>query len=223
MGKLSVVATPIGNIEDMSFRGVRVLSEADVIYCEDSRVTRKLLDKYEIKTPQKVYHAHSQDKVIRDVIEQLGGGASIALVTDAGTPGISDPGSYLVANVRAELPEVKIEAIPGPSSVTAALSISGLPTDQFTFLGFVPHKKGRKTFFESLTDIKVRPIVFFESTHRIGKALESLRDQFGPEARILVASELTKSHEEMFDGTTAEAVEAFVDKRARGEFVIVVP
>ncbi|KKQ58884.1 MAG: Ribosomal RNA small subunit methyltransferase I [Parcubacteria group bacterium GW2011_GWC1_38_17] len=172
--KLYIVATPIGNLEDISFRAIRILNEVDLVLCEDTRVTKILLERYEIKKPILSYHQHSKLQKIDYIINLLKEGKNLALVSDAGTPGISDPGQRLIGKVLEELGgEIKIEPIPGPNAAIAALSISGFDTDEFLFLGFPPHKKGRQTFFVNiLEESQKRTVVFYESTHRIIKALE---------------------------------------------------
>lgn len=219
-GTLSVVATPIGNMEDITLRALRVLGEADMILCEDTRVTGKLLARHEIKTRMKRYDAHTSDKVHEEILADLAEGKHLALVSDAGTPGVSDPGVLLVSAARAI--GARVDAIPGASAVTAAFSIAGIPGNQFSFLGFIPQKKGRKTFFESLPSFD-RPVIFFESTHRILKALESLTAVL-PESTIYVGRELTKMHEEMIVGKPEEILQQLTDEpvRQKGEFVIIV-
>ncbi len=219
-GKLSVVATPIGNLEDITLRALRILKEADYILCEDTRITGKLLKHYEIDTKMKRYDAHASDKVHDDVLSDLAEGRQIALVSDAGTPGVSDPGVLLIG--RAREVGVVVEVIPGASAVTAAFSIAGITGNQFAFLGFVPQKKGRQTFFNSLGNYKL-PVVFFESTHRIMKTLESLSEL--PESlRVTVARELTKMHEELVQGNVEEIMTYFTDNpvHQKGEFVLIV-
>ena len=176
MSTLYIVATPIGNLEDISMRALRILSEVDFVLCEDTRVTAKLLTHYRIKTRTISYHEHSDDKKQDYILGLLKEGKDLALVSDAGTPGISDPGGKLIEAAIAELGErIKIESIPGPSAVTAALSISGIPTDKFVFLGFPPHKKGRQTFIERIAD-SIYPVVVYESKHRILKFLTELHE-----------------------------------------------
>ena len=155
-----VVSTPIGNLEDVTLRALRILKEVDVIFCEDTRVTRRLLDKYEIRTRMESLNAQTERGKVYKVITFLQEGKNVALVTDAGTPGISDPGSFVVSKVRETVPEVRIETIPGPSALTAALSIAGVPTNEFTFLGFLPHKKGRQTLFKEIAGSE-RTMVFY--------------------------------------------------------------
>lgn len=223
-GTLSVVATPIGNLGDITLRALQTLKEADAIACEDTRVTAKLLARYDIQKPLLVYHAQSGRLSAARILSQLGEGKRIALVTDAGTPGISDPGSELVRMVRDTLgEEVRIEAIPGASALTAALSIAGVPTNEFVFLGFLPHKKGRQTLFADIAGMK-RTAVFYESPHRIEKALASLAETLPPERRVSVLRELTKLHEQVVEGTAEEVRAHFEEKQGevRGEFVVIV-
>jgi 16S rRNA (cytidine1402-2'-O)-methyltransferase len=219
-GKLSIVATPIGNLEDMTYRAVRTLSEADYILCEDTRVTGILKQRYQIDTPLKRYDAHASEQTHQNIIADLVAGKHAALVSDAGTPGVSDPGVLLVQQARAA--NILIEGIPGPSAVTTALSIAGITGNQFTFLGFVPQKKGRETFFKEI-DQCVQPAVCFESTHRIIKALVQLVAQ-QPEAKVYLGRELTKMHEEMLTGTAAELLTILTDTpvKQKGEFVMIV-
>lgn len=224
MGTLSVVATPIGNLGDITLRALDTLRTADAIACEDTRVTSKLLARYDIKKPLLVYHAQSGKLATTRVLSMLGEGKHVALVTDAGTPGISDPGTALMAEVRERLnDDVRIEAIPGPSAVTAALSIAGVPTNEFTFLGFLPHKKGRQTLMKEIAEMR-RTAVFYESPHRLEKALAELAAAL-PEARkVTVMRELTKMFESVVSGTAPELVEYFTEhqKEVRGEFVLIV-
>jgi len=222
IGTLSVVATPIGNMEDITLRALRVLAEADYVLCEDTRVTGKLLARHEIKAQMKRYDAHASEKVHAEIMANLEEGKHIALVSDAGTPGVSDPGVFLIAKLRAALPEVRIDAIPGASAVTAAFSIAGISGNQFAFLGFIPQKKGRKTFFESLPSYEL-PVIFFESTHRIMKTLESLMES-SPEATVHIGRELTKMHEEMLVGNAKEIIDILEAEpvRQKGEFVVIV-
>jgi 16S rRNA (cytidine1402-2'-O)-methyltransferase len=231
MSKLSIVATPIGNLEDITLRALRTLKEADTVLCEDTRVTKKLLSHFDIKTTVKRCDAEKEMECARFVETLLESGKHVAYVSDAGTPGVSDPGARLVAYTREHVPEATIEAVPGASSLTAALSISGVQADAFTYLGFVPHKKGRQTFFEGLASYE-HPVVFFESPHRILKTLASLAEQLGEAQHhnsainrtIVVLRELTKMHEEVVSGTPREVLEYFEahSERVRGEFVVVV-
>lgn len=220
-GTLSVVATPIGNLGDMTYRAVAVLGACDYILCEDTRVTGKLLAHYDIKTPLKRYDAHATDRVHEQVLADLAAGQHVALVSDAGTPGVSDPGVLLVARARGA--GARVDAIPGPSAVTAAISLAGLAGNHFTFLGFAPQKKGRQTFFTTLAAAE-HPVVFFESTHRILKTLESLGELLPADWRVLVCRELTKLYEEVLIGTPSEVLATLHESpvKQKGEFVIIV-
>lgn len=219
IGKLSVVATPIGNLEDMTHRAVRVLGAAEYVLCEDTRVTGRLLKHYQIDTQLKRYDAHASERMHEMVLADLAAGKQIALVSDAGTPGVSDPGVMLISRARAA--GATVEAIPGASSVTAAVSIAGLIGNQFTFLGFVPQKKGRQTFFASLTEYE-HPVIFFESTHRIMKTLQSLTEL--TDIEVTIARELTKLHEEVVQGTPEVILSYFTEHtdHQKGEFVVIV-
>lgn len=225
-GTLSIVATPIGNLADITLRALDTLKSADVIACEDTRVTAKLLARYEIEKPLVIFHAQSGRSATTRILQLLGEGNHVALVTDAGTPGISDPGSALVREVRDRLQgEVRIVPIPGPAALTAALSIAGVPTDTFTFLGFLPHKKGRQTLFEEIAESD-RTMVFYESPHRIEKTLTSLAEHLDGDRRVIILRELTKIYESFVEGSASEVQQYFLDHpdEVRGEFVgIVVP
>ena len=222
---LYIVATPIGNLEDMTYRAVRVLGEVNTILCEDTRVTKRLLEKYDITTPTLSYHAQSGVAKAEKILALLREGKDLALVSDAGTPTISDPGVLLIDQVRREFKDnVKIVPIPGPSALTAALSASGIPSPQFVFLGFLPHKKGRETLFSEIAALE-RTCVFYESPHRFMKTLDSLAAVLGESGRtVVVARELTKIHEELISGPIETVKEHFEEKpeTVRGEFVIVI-
>lgn len=218
-GTLFIVATPIGNLEDMTQRSIAILQAAACVYAEDTRVTGKLFQAFDIKTPRKTYHHHSAESVIVQIEERLQAGDDIALVSDAGTPGISDPGNKVVAAVSAHLPAVNIIAVPGASAMTAALSVSGFPTDTFQFLGFAPQKKRRQQFFDRINDSDMTS-VFFESSHRIEKAMINMQETFEPNRYVCVCREITKVYESRYRGTIAQV--AAMDMPAKGEFVIVV-
>ena len=222
-GKLSVVGTPIGNLEDITLRALRTLKEADVIYCEDTRVTAKLLAHYEIETPLKRLDANVEAEKAGEVIERLEVGEHVVYVSDAGTPGISDPGVRLVHFVREYLPAAIIEAIPGPSALATALSIAGTKTDDgFVFWGFPPHKKGRKTLMEKVA-AEPRTQVLYESSHRIVKLCSELAEVLG-EREVLFARELTKHFEEVRAGSASELA-VFLEENAehqKGEFVVII-
>lgn len=223
-GTLSVVATPIGNLADITLRALDTLKTADVIACEDTRVTAKLLARYAIEKPLLIFHAHSGRSATTRILALLAEGKHVALVTDAGTPGISDPGTALVRAVRDRLrDDARIVAIPGPAAVTAALSIAGIPTDEFTFLGFLPHKKGRQTLFREIAE-STRTMVFYESPHRIQKALDALAEVLPEARRVIVARELTKLYESVTEGPASEVAAHFRERpdQVRGEFVVIV-
>ena len=223
-GILSIVATPIGNMEDITLRAIRILREADYVLCEDTRVTGNLLKHHGIEAKLRRYDAHASENTHDNIIADLEAGKHIALVSDAGTPGVSDPGVLLVQGARTA--GARIEAIPGPSAVTTAISIAGIAGNQFSFLGFVPSKKGRETFFKTLMTFS-HPVVFFESTHRIMKTLASLEKICAEDSTvnwtIHVGRELTKMHEEMLVGTPAEVLVILEQTpvKQKGEFVII--
>jgi len=218
--KLYIVATPIGNLEDITLRALRILKEVDFVLCEDTRTTKVLLDKYEIKTPTISYFQHSGLAKVNQIIDLLKHDKNLALVSDAGTPGISDPGNKLIEMVLKELPEVKIEPIPGASAVISALSISGLPTDKFVFYGFLPHKKGKETILKEIINNKFTS-VFYESTHRIIKTLSKLKD-LGLNKHVVVCRELTKKFETVYRGRISEVLAELEKGVSKGEFVVVI-
>lgn len=222
--RLSVVATPIGNLKDITLRALDALKAADAIACEDTRVTAKLLAAYGIEKPLVIYHAQNVRAGGAKVLALLEEGKYVALVTDAGTPGVSDPGGELVALARKKLGDaVRIDAIPGASALTALLSIAGVPAASFVFLGFLPHKKGRQTLFKEIAE-EERAVIFYESPHRIEKALASLAEVLPEGRRITIGRELTKLHEEVVSGTPREVIAHFTKHpdRIRGEFVVIV-
>lgn len=217
-GQLHIVATPIGNLGDITARALETLRTVDLVLCEDTRVTKNLLNHYEITTPAMSYHQHSGADKIKKIKELLDEGKNLALVTDAGTPGISDPGNYLIKELT-DNEEIVIVPIPGASAVIAALSISGFPTDKFLFLGFPPHKKGRQTFFKDLVKTEV-VVVFFESSHRIQKCLGELAQVLNPDKQICVCRELTKKFETVYRGTIAQIIAMNIPQK--GEFVVLI-
>jgi len=222
MAKFYVVATPIGNMGDITLRALETLKGVDMVLCEDTRQTKKLLDKYEISTLTMSYHAHSNFTKENLILDMLAEGKNLALVTDAGTPGISDPGAILVTHIREKLPDVEIIPIPGPTALIAALSVCSLPIHEFTFLGFLPHKKGRETLFKEIANAK-RTYVFYESPHRIMKTLESL-NEFCPDKKVCLARELTKIYEEI-KIDTAKNLLAYLTQnpeKQKGEFTMIV-
>ena len=218
-GKLYIVATPIGNLGDMTIRALETLKSVDFILCEDTRVTSKLLSHFEIKTSTISYHQHSEDQKVREIIDLLKQGKNLALVTDAGTPGISDPGNKLIEFVVHSSEFIEIIPIPGVSAVITALSISGFPTDKFLFLGFPPNKKGRKTYFENLAKMEYT-MVFYESSHRIKKCLGKLVEVLDKNKKICVCRELTKKFETIYRGTIEEILQMNISEK--GEFVVII-
>jgi 16S rRNA (cytidine1402-2'-O)-methyltransferase len=218
MAALYVVATPIGNLEDLTARALRVLSEVSVIYAEDTRVTGKLLRHFEIETPLFSLHQHSSARAFDAVRTNLADGKDVAYVTDAGTPGISDPGGALVAFVAKGLPQTQIIPVPGPSSLAAALSVAGIPLDEFWFVGFLPHKKGRQTQLRKISESRM-PVILFESVHRIRKLLTELAP-LG--VRVIVCRELTKKFETVYRGTPDEVLNRLSTQETKGEFVVIV-
>jgi 16S rRNA (cytidine1402-2'-O)-methyltransferase len=215
MAKLYIVATPIGNLKDITLRALEVLKEVDLILCEDTRVTRKLLEHYDIKTGIESYHQHSKISKINHIIDLLKQGKNLALVSDSGTPGISDPGNKLISTlVNEQVSNLEIVPISGSSAITALASISGFPMDKFLFMGFPPHKKGRQTMFKEIAESKY-PVIIYESVHRITKTLRELKefDDFD----IVIGRELTKKFETIYRGKISEIINKI---EPRGEFVI---
>lgn len=217
---LYLVPTPIGNLEDVTLRAIRVLKEVDLIACEDTRTSGVFLSHYEIATPRTSYHEHNETRKAAQLVERMRAGQRVALITDAGSPGISDPGFYLVREcMRHDLP---VEALPGPTALIPALTVSALPTDRFAFEGFLPPKKGRRTRLEELS-VEPRTMVFYESPYRVVKTLSHLSDAFGPDRPAAAIREITKKFEEIRRGTLAEVHSYFAGQETvRGEFVLVV-
>ncbi len=220
-GTLFIVPTPIGNLEDITVRAIRVLREAPVIACEDTRVTGRLLTHLEIEKPRLIsLFARNESGRIGEVLAILRGGADVALASDAGTPGISDPGTRLISAAIGE--GIRVEPLPGPTAFVTAIVGSGFPTDAFVFEGFLPHKKGRQTMLRRLAE-EPRTVVLYESPHRIVKLLGEIVEHFGAERRVVVARELTKLHEEFIRDTAARAAHELESRAAvRGEFVVVI-
>ena len=219
---LSIIATPIGNLGDITLRAIETLKECSAIVCEDTRVTGQLLKHLEIPKKELIsMHSYSNPKKVESIIERLHAGEHIVLVSDAGTPGISDPGYAMVSAARSA--EITMEVLPGPSALLAALSISGLPINQFVYLGFPPLKKGRQTLWKTLPD-EDRTIVLYESVHRIEKTLNEIADalETQPDRVIVIARELTKLHEEVTHTTVANAKEVAASLTKKGEFVVVI-
>jgi 16S rRNA (cytidine1402-2'-O)-methyltransferase len=219
MSKLFLVPTPIGNLGDITFRAVEILKNADIILAEDTRTSRVLLNHLGIDKRMLAHHQHNEHNSVPEIIRMLKGGQSVALISDAGTPGISDPGFLLVREAIKE--GVTVECLPGPTAFVPALVNSGLPCDRFIFEGFLPVKKGRQTRLKELALLEIT-IIFYESPHRILKTLEQLSEYFGPDRKASVSRELTKMHEETLRGTVSELAEHFRLTEARGEIVVVV-
>jgi len=219
MGKLYIIPTPIGNLEDITLRAIRLLNEVDLILAEDTRVSGNLLRHYEIATPMEPHHAFNEHKTVERIAQKIEGGATVALVTDAGTPAISDPGFLLVRECIAR--NVEVECLPGATAIIPALVNSGIPSDRFYFEGFLPHKKGRLTRLKKLTEID-QTIVLYESPFRLVKTLEQVAEYLGMDRKACVCRELTKLHEENARGTLAELIAHFGTKTVKGEIVIVV-
>ncbi len=224
MSNFYIVATPIGNLEDITKRALRILSEVDLILCEDTRTTKKLLDFYQIKTPTLSYHQHSKLKKIEHIVQLLQSGKKIALVSDAGTPGISDPGNKLVEKiVDSTKDNVRIISVPGASALTAAAGISGFPTDKFLFLGFPPAKKKRKKFFEEVANSKYS-VIFYESARRIIRTLNELQltaESKNLEIEVVVCRELTKKFETTYRGGIKNVIKKIEEDKIKGEFAVV--
>lgn len=218
-GKLFIVPTPIGNLKDITYRAVEVLKQVDLILAEDTRQTKKLLDHYAIDKPMWAHHKFNEHKATESVVGKLKQGAVMALVSDGGTPAISDPGFYLVRACIQQ--DVQVETLPGATAFVPALVNSGFPSDNFTFLGFPPHKKGRKTLFENIAQEK-RTVILYESPHRIVKTLEQIVEYIGAETSLSISRELSKTYEETLRGTALELLKHFKTTQAKGEFVVVV-
>ena len=217
-GKLYLVPTPVGNLEDITLRAIRILKEVDFILVEDTRISRVLLNHYGIDKQVRAYHQHNEHKVVEDIVGRTTTGSVIALITDAGTPGISDPGFLIVREcIQAGVP---VECLPGPTAFVPALINSGLPCERFCFEGFLPQKKGRSTRLNELKE-EERTMVFYESPFRLVKTLEQFSEIFGSERKVSVSRELTKMFEETKRGTLAEVCEYFKSKTVKGEIVIV--
>ncbi len=216
---LYIIATPIGNLSDITLRALKILKSVDLIACEDTRHTKILLDHYKIEKPTISYHEHSKVQKIDYLVSELKKGKNIALVSDAGTPGISDPGNKLVEVAVKE--GIQVMPIPGPSAVISALSISGFPSDSFIFYGFMPHKKGKQTLIQKIAESDITS-VFYESTHRIIKTLEMMKEIIGDEREIVVAREMTKKFETIYRGTIPGVLEKLLQDKILGELVVII-
>lgn len=218
--KLFLVPTPIGNMEDITLRALRVLREVDFVLCEDTRTTKNLLKHYEIEQRCMAYHIHNEHQQLKQIIAHIKTSQSVALVSDAGTPGISDPGFLLLRECIAE--GIEVECLPGATALIPAVVNSGLPCDSFYFNGFLPHKKGKESTLRRLSEMK-ETVVFYESPHRLAKTLVMMQSFFEEDTPISISRELTKIHEENFRGTLADAIAHFpLDKEVKGEIVVVV-
>ncbi len=216
---LFIVATPIGNLGDITFRAVEILKNADLVAAEDTRTAKKLFMKFDIHTPLTSFHAHSNTQSAEKLIKKMQTGKSIALISEAGTPGISDPGFTLIRQAIEN--KIRVIPIPGACAAIAALSASGLRSDKFIFLGFLPRKKGRKKLLESFREEK-KTLIFYESPHRILKTISELQEILSDEREIVLAREITKLYEEFFRGNPSETVSFLESKKVRGEFTVLI-
>lgn len=219
MAKLYIVPTPIGNLKDMTFRAVEILKSVDLILAEDTRTSGILLKHFDISTPMRSHHMHNEHKTVNQVVEQIKSGETIALISDAGTPAISDPGFLLVRTCVEN--GIEVDCLPGATAFVPALVNSGFPNDRFIFEGFLPQKKGRQTKFQSLAD-ESRTMIFYESPHRLTKTLNQIIEFFGADRPVSVSREITKLHEETIRGTATEVLEYYTQHPPKGEIVIVV-
>lgn len=218
-GKLYIVPTPIGNLQDMTFRAVEVLKNVDIILAEDTRQTKKLTSHYQIDKPLWSHHKFNEHQATASIIEKLRGGTTFALVSDGGTPGISDPGFFLVRACIEN--QIEVSTLPGAVAFVPALINSGFPSDKFLFIGFLPHKKGRKTILEGIAQEK-QTVILYESPHRIVRTLEQIVQYIGPETAVAISRELTKTFEENLRGTANELLNHFKKHKPKGEFVLII-
>jgi len=219
MSKLFLIPTPIGNLEDITLRAIRILKEVDVVLAEDTRNSGKLLKHFDIQSRMMAYHMFNEHKLVKTIVQRIGGGETMALISDAGTPAISDPGFLLVRECIKN--NIEVECLPGATAFVPALVNSGLPSDKFFFEGFLPHKKGRQTRLKELSQMPYT-IVFYESPHRLLKTLSQLIEHFGADRPASVSRELSKLHEENARGTLEELLNHFQSKTVKGEIVLVV-
>jgi 16S rRNA (cytidine1402-2'-O)-methyltransferase len=219
MSKLYIVPTPIGNLKDITFRAIETLKKVDLILAEDTRTSAKLLNHYEIKTPMISYHMHNEHRVLESVIQKLNSGLKIAIISDAGTPAISDPGFLLVRECVEN--QIEVDCLPGATALIPALVNSGFPNDKFVFEGFLPVKKGRQTRFKKLAD-EQRTIIIYESPHKLLKTLKDISLHMGPETFLSVSREISKLFEETLRGTSKELEEHFIKNKPKGEIVIII-
>ena len=218
MSKLFLVPTPIGNLEDMTFRAINVLKNVDLILAEDTRTSGKLLKHYEISTPMTSHHMHNEHKTVQGLVQRIQAGEQIALISDAGTPAISDPGFLLTRACVAQ--NIEVDCLPGATAFVPALVNSGLPNDRFVFEGFLPVKKGRQTRFLQLQE-EARTMIFYESPHKLLKTLGHFVEYFGEDRQVSVSREITKLHEETVRGTVTEVLAHYTKKPPKGEIVVV--
>ena len=219
MAKLYVVPTPIGNLDDITIRAIKTLESVDIILCEDTRRSKKLLNHIGVKSNLKSHHKFNEHKELEKVVEKIILGNNVALITDAGTPGISDPGFLIIRTCIAK--QIKVECLPGPTALIPGIVLSGLPMEKFIFEGFLPLKKGRSSRLKVLSS-ENRTMIFYESPHRLIKTLNDFQSTFGSERKISVSRELTKIYEETKRGSLKEIIKIFENKKPKGEFVIVV-
>ena len=219
MAKLYIVPTPIGNLEDITFRAINILKDVNLILCEDTRRSKKLLIHYNIETPLRSHHIFNEHKEVGKIVDKILSGEKIALISDAGTPGISDPG-FLVVRTCLEN-NIEVECLPGATALIPALVNSGIPFDKFVFEGFLPVKKGRKTRLEKLTE-EERTMIFYESPHKLLKTLKDFSNNFGSQRKVSISRELTKIYEETIRLSLEDSIKVFTEKSPKGEFVIVV-
>tara|TARA_B110000003_G_scaffold7622_1_gene7879 strand:- start:322 stop:996 length:675 start_codon:yes stop_codon:yes gene_type:complete len=219
MAKLYIVPTPIGNLEDITFRAINILKDVNLILCEDTRRSKKLLIHYNIETPLRSHHKFNEHKEIGKVVEKILSGEKIALISDAGTPGISDPGFLAVRTCLEN--NIEVECLPGATALIPALVNSGIPFDKFVFEGFLPVKKGRKTRLEKLTE-EERTMIFYESPHKLLKTLKDFSNNFGSQRKVSISRELTKIYEETIRLSLEDSIKLFTEKHPKGEFVIIV-
>lgn len=219
-GKLHIVATPIGNLKDITLRALEILESADFIACEDTRVSRKLLNHYNISVKTLSCHQHSKNSKLCEIIKLLKDGKNVSYISDAGTPGVSDPGNQLVALAQKE--NIKVIPIPGPSAINTIISVAGIDLQKFTFLAYPPHKKGRQTFFEKVATSEI-PVIYYDSVHRVLKNLKLLAEK-KPNVNIIIGRELTKLHEEIQRGKIEDVIDYYTNNqnKIKGEFVIIV-
>jgi len=219
MSRLIIIPTPIGNLDDITYRSIDYLNKSDLILCEDTRRTIKLLNHLEIKKPLRSYHKFNEHNLVENIVERILSGDKVALVSDAGTPGISDPG-YLIVSKCIEN-DIEVECLPGPTALIPALVVSGLPSERFTFEGFLPIKKGRKTRLESLSN-ESRTMIFYESPHKIIKTIIDFKAYFGGDRKVSISKEISKIFESTTRGTIDDILSSFENKKPKGEYVIVV-